>query len=175
MKNAVTYISQPLDLTEQVPLIVDLDGTLVATDTLWELVIAFLKANPLRVFQLLVWVSAGKAQFKERLAAATTLDVASLPYRSECVAWLRTERDAGRRIYLATGADARVATAIAQHLELFDGVISSDGQTNATGRLKSELIAVALWEVTASPARAVLSICSVSGVPICVQVMPSPL
>ena len=131
-------------VTARLPLIVDLDGTLVATDTLWELIIAFLRTNPLHIFQLVQWVFSGKARFKQQLAAATSLDVESLPYRPECLAWLQAERRAGRRILLATGADSRLASAIAQHLKLFDGVISSDGIRNATGRSKSELISEAL-------------------------------
>ena len=122
----------------------DLDGTLVATDTLWELIVAFLKAHPLRILTLIQWVFAGKARFKQRLAEAVTLDVESLPYRPECIAWLTEEKQNGRKILLATGADARLATAIAQHLNLFDGVISSDGLLNATGNRKSDLIAAAL-------------------------------
>lgn len=123
------------------PLVVDLDGTLVATDTLWELIVAFLKVNPLRIFQLVAWALSGKARFKEHLTSAAALDVESLPYRPECLAWLRTERAAGRKIYLATGADSQIASAVAAHLNLFDGVIASDGTTNATGTTKSDLIA----------------------------------
>ena len=37
---------------------------------------------------------------------------------------------------LATGADRRIAEAVARHLALFDLVLASDGRTNLTGRAK---------------------------------------
>jgi 4-hydroxybenzoate polyprenyltransferase len=133
-----------MDRDARAPLIVDLDGTLVATDTLWETLIVFLKSNPLGVFSLLRWIFSGKAGFKQKLAATTVLDVESLPYRADCVAWLRAERQSGRRIWLATGADSGIAGAVASHLGLFDGVIASDGIQSATGRTKADLIASVL-------------------------------
>jgi 4-hydroxybenzoate polyprenyltransferase len=126
------------------PLIVDLDGTLVATDTLWETLVVFLKGNPLRIFSLARWILLGKAAFKQKIAAAAVLDFGSLPYRAACLAWLREEKAAGRQIWLATGADARVADAIASHLGLFDGIIASDGGKNVTGSRKADRIASAL-------------------------------
>ena len=143
-ENSVTHFSPTPSVANNAPLIVDLDGTLVATDTLWELIIGFLRANPLHIFLIVRWVLQGKAKFKQQLASSVVLDVTSLPYRPECLAWLRSEKEAGRRIYLATGADERLASAIANHLKLFDGVISSDGKVNATGSNKTDLISRAL-------------------------------
>ena len=128
----------------QVPLIVDLDGTLVSTDTLWELIVAFLRHNPLGIFPMVRWAFAGKAYFKQQLAAHVSLDVECLPYRADFVEWLQGEKLSGRQILLATGADSRLAFAVAAHLKLFDGVISNDGKTNATGDQKSGLISEAL-------------------------------
>ncbi len=128
----------------RMPLVVDLDGTLVSTDTIWELLVAFLKNHPLGVFRLVFWVLSGKAHFKQKLASHVGLDAEVLPYRSEFLAWLREQKEEGRSVLLATGTDARSAAAVASHLDLFDGVISSDGKVNATGQRKSSLIAAAL-------------------------------
>jgi 4-hydroxybenzoate polyprenyltransferase len=123
-----------------VPLVVDLDGTLLATDTLWELIVAFLRKHPFQIFQLIGWVFRGKAQFKYRLARATSLDPAALPYRAECLEWLREQKRLGRTLILATGADQQLASAIAGHLGIFDGVLASDGVRNATGSTKADMI-----------------------------------
>jgi 4-hydroxybenzoate polyprenyltransferase len=139
-------VSPAQTVAARIPLIVDLDGTLVATDTLWELIAAFLKTNPLHLFSLLVWVFSGKAHFKQKLASAASLDVTTLPFRPECLEWLKSERQSGREIFLATGADSKTAFAVASHLALFDGVIASDGQTNATGARKAELISMSLGD-----------------------------
>jgi 4-hydroxybenzoate polyprenyltransferase len=62
-----------------------------------------------------------------------SLDVASLPYNRPLLEYLEQERGQGRRIYLTTGADGRLARRIAAHLGIFDGVLASDGSTNLTG------------------------------------------
>jgi phosphoserine phosphatase len=78
---------------------------------------------------------------KERLAAAAALDPSRLPYNSDLLAHLRELRAAGRPLVLATGADRRVAEAVAHHLDLFDAVLASDGRTNLTGRRKLAAVA----------------------------------
>jgi len=133
-----------MNAVARMPLVVDLDGTLVATDTLWELIFLFLKRNPLGAFSLIAWAFQGKAKFKAKLGAEVSLDAESLPYRPDFLKWLRAEKQSGRLILLATGADALTASGVAAHLQLFDGVISSDGKTSATGDAKYSLVAEAL-------------------------------
>jgi len=82
----------------------------------------------------------GKAAMKRRIAAAAPLDAALLPYNEELVSLLRREAAAGRSLVLATGADHRVAAAVADYLGLFDAVLASDGVLNLTGRVKLRAI-----------------------------------
>lgn len=117
------------------PLIVDLDGSLVHTDTSLECAIALAKRPFALLRALLAWRH-GRARAKQELAAAAGLDPARLPYNQELLSYLRQEQAAGRNIVLATGADRRIASAVAQHLDLFDGILASDGRTNLTGRAK---------------------------------------
>ena len=65
-----------------------------------------------------------------------TLDAAHLPYNRPLLDYLRDEHAAGRKLYLATGADRVLARKIAAHLGIFDDVIASDGRVNLTGRNK---------------------------------------
>lgn len=112
------------------PLVVDLDGTLTPSDLLIESL--FLLA-PLDIIRLPLWLLAGKAPFKARIAEAVTLDLASLPLNDEVVALITAERARGRRIYLASASDRRLVQALADQLGLFDGVFASDGITNLRG------------------------------------------
>ncbi|MDN2567566.1 UbiA family prenyltransferase [Aquibium sp. A9E412] len=124
-----------------VPLAVDLDGTLIATDLLWEGLFLLLRKNPLYLFMLPVWLAGGKAHLKCEIAARIDLDPAALPYRAALVERLEQERAAGRRIVLATAAPKRFAEAIAAHLGVFDSVISTDRGCNmAAGRKRAALI-----------------------------------
>ena len=54
-----------------IPLAVDLDGTLVLTDSLIESALILVKGNPLYLFAMLVWLSRGVAHMKKRLPVAS--------------------------------------------------------------------------------------------------------
>lgn len=124
-----------------VPLLVDLDGTLTYTDTLWEAIILYLKKNPLRIFMLLWWLRAGKAYFKEKVSAAAPIDVAVLPYRTDLLESLREQARLGRRILLVTGASRKIAQRVAEHVNVFDQVICSNERENLTGKAKAQAVA----------------------------------
>lgn len=122
------------------PLVVDLDGTVVKTDLLFETANSYLSEHPLRVFRLLFWLLAGKATLKARLADACEIDPASLPYNEPLIDWLRQEKAQGRRLILATASHRKPAAAIADHLGLFDEVIATEGGTNLKSQHKRDLL-----------------------------------
>jgi apolipoprotein N-acyltransferase len=115
---------------QNVPLVVDLDGTLIRTDMMWESLSRLLRRNPLAIFQILFWWTRGRALLKQKLAARVKIDPATLPYHEQFLAWLRTEKSSGRKIILATASDLKMAQPIAAHVGLFDEVLASDGKTN---------------------------------------------
>ena len=114
----------------EVPLCVDLDGTLVNSDTLIESAVLLVKSNPLYLFAMAFWLLSGKAHIKEQIASRTKLPVATLPYNRQLVDWLRRQRDAGRKLVLVTAANFRIANAISEHLLLFSEVIASNSTRN---------------------------------------------
>lgn len=122
------------------PLCVDLDGTLVATDTLWESVLLLLKHHFWLCFWLPFWVMRGKAHLKDKIAQHVTLNVALLPYRENVLAFLQNEQTKGRKLVLATAAHEKIAQAVAQHLKLFDEVIASDAHINMKGATKRDAL-----------------------------------
>ena len=81
-----------------IPLCVDLDGTLIKTDMLWESVVRLLKKNPFAVISVLRWWSRGRAFLKQQLAARVAVDPATLPGNEKFLAWLRAEKKSGRKI-----------------------------------------------------------------------------
>jgi 4-hydroxybenzoate polyprenyltransferase len=115
------------------PLYVDLDGTLLATDLLHESLLKLVRSSPLSLLRLPLWLLRGKAAFKREVTRRIRIDVRTLPYRPEVLELVRDARAAGRRTVLATASDARLARRVAQHLGLFDGVIASDGEHNLSG------------------------------------------
>lgn len=146
MENAVTLspplrrADAPLDASSRVPLCVDLDGTLVRTDTLWETLIARLKTRPWSAGVIAWWLLRGRAHLKRKLAEGVTLDCDSLPYTTELVERIRAERKTGREIVLVSACARDVGRQIANHLGCFDDVITSDDKTNLKGRAKARAL-----------------------------------
>jgi len=101
------------------PLCVDLDGTLIATNTLHETLIA-VAGNPVVLASLPRWLMAGKAVLKRELARRASLDPTLLPYNQPLLEYLRREKASGRYLVLATAADRSLAEAVQTHLGLFD-------------------------------------------------------
>lgn len=124
------------DTIKNTPLCVDLDGTLVKTDTLIESFLALIKHNPFYAFLLPFWLLQGKAHLKWEIARRVTLDVTSLPYHPELLAFLSDEHQHGRHLILVTASDVKIARQIADHLGIFAEVMGSDGKTNLSGNNK---------------------------------------
>src|ERR1039457_4240820 len=114
----------------QIPLVVDLDGTLIKTDLLWESLARLLRRNPLRIFHVLFWWARGRAFLKKRLAALVRIAPATLPYNEPFLNFLREQKAGGRKIILATASDLQMAKPVADYTGLFDDVLGSDGRTN---------------------------------------------
>jgi 4-hydroxybenzoate polyprenyltransferase/phosphoserine phosphatase len=127
--------------TRAMPLAVDLDGTLIAGDLLWESLFALIKQRPLAVFLIVIWLlRGGRARLKSEIAARVSIDPSLLAYRSDVLAWLREERAKGRNIILATASHQKYGNAIAAHLGLFDGVIASSGAVNLKSAAKRDAL-----------------------------------
>ena len=118
------------------PLCVDLDGTLVKSDTLFDSLMVLARNHPLDLMKVPGWVRGGKASFKFQVGSRVQLDVAHLPYNQAVLSYIEEQRALGRKVWLATGADTTLALRIAGHLGLFEGVLASDGKTNLTGNNK---------------------------------------
>lgn len=116
--------------TQTIPLAVDLDGTLIRTDMLWESLAHWLRRNPFAIFQILFWWVWGRALLKQKLAERVRIEPADLPYNEEFLAWLRREKKAGRKLVLATASDLKLAQPVADHVGIFDEVLASNGKTN---------------------------------------------
>ncbi|WP_417410400.1 UbiA family prenyltransferase [Hoeflea sp.] len=123
---------------QHVPLCIDLDGTLIATDTLWEGLASVLIRRPWLFFAVIAWAIAGKAVLKREIAARYVRTGAEWPYRSEVVDRINIARESGQPVWLVTGAAESTANIIADHLGLFDRVLHSTDTENLTSRRKRE-------------------------------------
>jgi 4-hydroxybenzoate polyprenyltransferase/phosphoserine phosphatase len=130
----------PSENPTTIPLCVDLDGTLIKTDMLWELLVRLVKKNPLAVVPIALWWTHGRAFLKQQLAARVSVNAADLPRNEKFVAWLRAEHQSGRRLVLATASDIKMAEPVAAYFGCFDEVLASDGKINLRSENKLRLL-----------------------------------
>ena len=127
-------LSHPESRTaELMPLCVDLDGTLVKSDTLIDSLLVLVRTHPFLLMRLPGLALRGKAAFKAFVTENVSLDVTHLPYNRQLLQFLQKEHARGREVCLATGADGRLAQRVADHLGFFCEVLASDGTHNLTG------------------------------------------
>jgi 4-hydroxybenzoate polyprenyltransferase/phosphoserine phosphatase len=131
----------PAELDTTTALCVDLDGTLIASDVLYETAARYTGGNPFKLIRAAIWLGEGRQVLKQRLAERATIDVTALPYREEVIALVREAREAGRPTYLVTAATESTAQAVADHLGIFDGVVASNtARGNLAGDRKAEYL-----------------------------------
>lgn len=127
-------------MADDVPLAVDLDGTLILTDTLLEAWWATLSSNPCSAGRALAALAQGRAGFKRALAGRTRLEADALPYNEAVLSLVHERRQDGGAVALVTASDRRWAEAVAEHLGCFDEVHASDGVTNLKGPEKAAFL-----------------------------------
>lgn len=121
-------------------LVVDLDGTLLRSDMLFESFWSAFGRDWRMPFLALAALTGGRSALKRRLAAASAVEAATLPYDAQVVAFVKQWRESGGRTALVTASDRYFAEAIAAHLGLFDEVHGSDGQMNLKGDRKGQFL-----------------------------------
>lgn len=125
--------------SNDVPLCIDLDGTLVRSDLLIESALNVLGKNPFYVFLFGFWLLKGKANLKRRIAEIATLDADTLPYDTRVLEWVR-QQSGNRSTVLCTASDQRLAEAVAGHVGGFAAVLGSDGVRNLSGENKAKVL-----------------------------------
>lgn len=126
-------------LKHDVPLCVDLDGSLIRTDMLLESALDLLHRNPLYIFAYVRWLLGGNARLKKEIARRVTIDVSALPYDERVLEHIRREA-ATRQVVLCTATDETLAESVAAHVGSFSKVLASDGRHNLSGEIKSEAL-----------------------------------
>src|SRR5271170_3915243 len=116
MANAIGLIELADHSNEKpVPLVIDLDGTLVRSDLFIENAFATIGQSPQAVQEALRRLWRGLAHLKEFFADAK-LTPALLPYDSEILTIANDAIRQGRPVYLASAANEKVVQRVVEHL-----------------------------------------------------------
>jgi 4-hydroxybenzoate polyprenyltransferase/phosphoserine phosphatase len=122
------------------PLVIDVDGTLIKSDLLIESALKLVKQSPLSIVWMARWLLfGGKARLKSRIAELVELDIGHMPFCNEILALCRQARLQGRRVLLATGAAMKYAQQVALVLRV-DSVMATTEKSNLTGERKLQAI-----------------------------------
>ena len=118
---------------------VDLDGTLIKTDLLYESFWSAFANDLLIPFKALFALLKGKAFLKEMLFNSSSLDIKSLPYNHEVIKYISSHRSNGGKVALVTASNEKLAKIISKNLNLFDQVYGSSSILNLKGLAKAKL------------------------------------
>ena len=122
------------------PLFVDLDGTLIKTDLMFESVLLLIKKNLFYALLIPIWLLKGRANLKNQLAQRVEIPIELLPYNREFLSYLNEQRAAGRSITLISASNQNPVEKINQHLALFDAAIGSSETENLRAEKKLKRI-----------------------------------
>ena len=129
-----------MEAADRIPLCVDLDGTLIRSDTLHEALLLLAKGSPRALPALPFWLAGGKAKLKHLIAERVDLNSPTLPYCDDILALIGEAREQRRPVILVTAAPARIGNAIAESLGLFDDVLTSDERVNLSRGRKADAL-----------------------------------
>jgi phosphoserine phosphatase len=122
--------------TDNLPIAVDLDGTLIFNELSYISLRRFCMRYPWKILMLGLWLTKGVAYVKSRLAEHINIDPKTLSYNKLVLDYIKNH--SAQRIILATGADQKYAREVAAYLGCFERVIASDGLTNTVGQNKAD-------------------------------------
>jgi 4-hydroxybenzoate polyprenyltransferase len=145
-QSTVSEVKDLHPMAPGIPLVVDLDGSLVHSDLLYESFFASIKDGLAHHRLTFGALCRGKAPLKAYLAEASTIDYALLPFNAKVLELIREAKDSGRPVYLATASNRRHAERIADHFGFFDGVFSSDDAINLARDEKARVLVEAFGE-----------------------------
>ncbi|WP_438987541.1 UbiA family prenyltransferase, partial [Marivivens donghaensis] len=123
-------------MTASKPLVLDIDGTLLRTDMLFENFWAGLGTDPIRTIKAGASLFRKPARLKESIYNIADIRVDLLPVNTEVLEFAKAAQADGREVILASASDERLVKALADH-HGFDGAIGSKDGHNLKGANKA--------------------------------------
>lgn len=133
-----THDSEQGDKT--VPLVLDVDGTLLKTDQLYESFWASMAHDFGAAMRVALSDFRSPARLKRNLADIASPRANLLPVRREIADLARAAIRAGRPVHLVSGSDQALVNAVGDHLGLPGPHFGSDPDRNLTGAAKAAML-----------------------------------
>jgi 4-hydroxybenzoate polyprenyltransferase/phosphoserine phosphatase len=127
---------------KQTPLCVDLDKSLLKTDSLWEGINALLRRKPRTILATLLTLRHGRAAFKIQIANSAEIDVSKLPINPQVANYVDSQIQIGREVFIVTGAPETIARSVANQMPGIKDVFATNSSAlNLTSHRKAEFLA----------------------------------
>lgn len=121
------------------PVVVDLDGTLVLSDTLDETIALLLFRRPFALLRALPSAAAGPLAFKTALSREADLTEQPMPLRDDLIQWLGHMAETGHDIHICSAAHQSIVDVLASRLGISASAVGSL-TSNLKGRAKAEFL-----------------------------------
>ena len=133
-------------MTDVKPLVLDVDGTFLKTDMLFECFWAGLGTAPLATLRAALRHFNRPARLKAELAEIAPIRADLLPVNPDVADLALRSRMAGREVVLASASDHSLVERVAGEYGLAEQVFASDGQVNLKGPAKAAALVEAYGE-----------------------------
>ena len=125
---------------KNIPLVVDLDGTFIKKDLLYEGFKLIIRKNFLYIFSCCIWILKGKVNLKNKLFKKINIKSAKIQVNEGVLHFIEKEKKDGRKIILATASLQSSAEEISREYPFFDEVYGTNDDTNLKGKNKLKLL-----------------------------------
>jgi 4-hydroxybenzoate polyprenyltransferase len=122
-------------MSDNTPLILDIDGTLLKSDLLWESIAALAARHPFRALLIPLYVLRGRPALKHFLARESGLDVNEVPLSPTAMGLIGEAETEGRTVILASGSPQSMVDQMAERVGANEGW-GTDRLRNLTGSSK---------------------------------------
>ncbi|PHQ99420.1 MAG: prenyltransferase [Marinosulfonomonas sp.] len=133
-------------MSDNKPLVLDVDGTFLKTDMLFENFWAGLGQNPIATLKATFSHLRDPARLKQELVNIADLRTDLLPVNAQIKAVADETLASGREVVLASASDQALVARLAQDHRLSAQIYASDGVTNMKGAAKAEALVNAYGE-----------------------------
>ncbi|WP_347311077.1 UbiA family prenyltransferase [Defluviimonas sp. SAOS-178_SWC] len=133
-------------MTEVKPLVLDVDGTFLKTDMLFESFWAGLGHDPIATLRAAALHFRHPERLKAELVEIAPIRTDLLPVNPEVADLALRSRMAGREVVLASASDRRLVERLAGEYGLSETVFASDSTTNLKGAHKAKALVAAYGE-----------------------------
>jgi 4-hydroxybenzoate polyprenyltransferase len=124
----------------RIPLVVDMDGSLLKVDMLYESFVSSLGTSLATIFKVPFWLSKGKVNLKQKLANGSSIELENIPYNEQLLVFLKTEFSRGRKLYLASAGAPELVKAVATQAGIFSDIFVSQKGENFSSENKAKFL-----------------------------------